>query len=276
MYIAPVRAEKDREKISLLIDYSKYSNLTGLSMIRMSLDVLKILSDHYPERLGTAWMVHASWSFSFFWKSISPFLDNVTKKKIFFINKLPELRDWIDEEVLEVEYSGKNEAAYQYEAYKAHEATHFPPYGEDGELLYLPAGASGIHEKKKKKKKKVKEEESTETADEPESLHATSSTSEADPSSNTKSSKKKKKKRSSVSAPTESSHDHSEESRVSTTGDHPAESSKGSDRHEKHSSASLDAYTLDRSTDSETEEGESRKKAKKVKKAKLAGEEAEA
>lgn len=282
------RTEKDREKISLLIDFSKYSNLTGLSMIRMSLDVLKILSDHYPERLGSAWMVHASWSFTFFWKSISPFLDHVTKKKIFFINKLQELRDWIDEDVLEVEYSGKNDAEYSYEEYKAREAALFPPYHEDGDLVH-PPGSSHAHDaqesKKKKKSKKKRQQhdeehgeaatEEAESSETPAGLHAASSTSEVEASSSTKSKKKKMKKRSSASAPIESSHEHSEESRESANADHFHKDSKHSKHHEKRSSASVDTSDLDHSADSEKEAPDTQKKVKKSKK-KIAEEEHEA
>ena len=172
--------------------------MAGLSMIRMAMDVLKILSDHYPERLGTAWMVHPSWSFTFFWKSISPFIDNVTKKKIFFINKLQELKDWIDEDVLEAEYGGKNEKKYSYDEIKDREDTLFPPYNEDGTLVTTgeeTAAEDGEKKKKKKKKKKVAEgEEAVEDVEGvTESSDAQSAATSASEPSDAKESKKSKK-----------------------------------------------------------------------------------
>lgn len=161
----------------------------------MSMDVLKILSDHYPERLGSAWMVHASWSFSFFWKTISPFLDNVTKKKIFFIGKLPELKDWIDDDILEVEYGGQNEEEYNYEIMKEREDRLFPPHNEEGELVKLfedeaeeeevqekNAESEGDEQKKEKKKKSKKKKSRKHLEGDASSANAAEDTGEAESS----------------------------------------------------------------------------------------------
>ena len=167
-------------------------------MIRMAMDVLKILSDHYPERLGSAFMVHPSWSFTLFWKSISPFIDNVTKKKIFMINKLPELKDWIPEDVLETEYGGNNEVKYSYEAIRGRDDKLYPPFNEAGQLV-TPEGEVIVDdgEKKKKKKKKKKATEGEETAEEAEvvaeSSEAQSAAASGSEPSETKKSKKSKK-----------------------------------------------------------------------------------
>lgn len=187
--------------MSLLIDFSKYSQLSGMSMIKMSLEVLSILSDHYPERLGTAWMVHVSWSFTFFWKAISPFLDSVTKKKIFFISKLPELKEWIDDDVLEVEYGGDNDTEYDYETIKTRDDSLFPPYNEAGELVHvLPVASSSTEESgtekkpKKKKSKKQKEADDGSVTDSTSHTQDASETTDGATDSTSEPAKKKKKK----------------------------------------------------------------------------------
>lgn len=232
---------QDREKMSLLIDYSKYSNLSGMSMIKMSLEVLKILSDHYPERLGSAFMVHASWSFTFFWKAISPFLDPVTKKKIHFISKLDELKEWIDEDVLEVEYGGKNEYEYSYEAIKLREDSLFPPYNEAGELVPVAGATSSTHgesSKKKNKKSKKKlaesqEKEESGTADS--ALPADAETAEVSTEETTSShSKKQKKSKPHLEESAEPSAEHTEAEESDLASSSHQEATSGTD-------ASLDA-----------------------------------
>ncbi|KAJ3242819.1 hypothetical protein HDU78_001137 [Chytriomyces hyalinus] len=71
------------EKVAVIIDYENLSlfNATPLSV---SMKYMAVLSNHYPERLGVAVMVNASWYFSGFFKLLSPFLDPVTKSKLQF------------------------------------------------------------------------------------------------------------------------------------------------------------------------------------------------
>lgn len=206
-------------------------------MIRMAMDVLKILSDHYPERLGSAFMVHPSWSFTFFWKSISPFIDNVTKKKIFFVKKLDELKDWIDEDVLEEEYGGKNEVVYSYDLVAGRDDKLYPPHNEAGQLVDAETGEpiENAEKKKKKKKKKaaVEGEEAEVAAESSEVQSAAASSSE--PSEAKKS--KKSKKNADASATEASANDEageeepsaSESSKKATNGASPESPTEGTD-----------------------------------------------
>jgi hypothetical protein len=52
----------------------------------ISRQTLQILTGHYPERLGVAYIVNAPWIFGTLWSLVSPFLDPVTKAKIRFVN----------------------------------------------------------------------------------------------------------------------------------------------------------------------------------------------
>lgn len=82
-----------------------YSNMDT----RAYLAALEILQDCYPERLAKAFMIHVPYLFRTAWKMISPFVDNVTKKKIFFVEdkylKSTLLND-IDETQLPEIYGG--------------------------------------------------------------------------------------------------------------------------------------------------------------------------
>jgi hypothetical protein len=62
------------EKIVWVIDYSGFSQIAGMSMTKISMEIVGILQDHYPgtlvschllnilvERLGQAFLFHAPW-----------------------------------------------------------------------------------------------------------------------------------------------------------------------------------------------------------------------
>ncbi|KAL4584672.1 hypothetical protein LXL04_009279 [Taraxacum kok-saghyz] len=57
------------------------------SDIRGYLAALSILQDYYPERLGKLFIVHVPYVFMTVWKMVYPFIDEITKKKIVFVEK---------------------------------------------------------------------------------------------------------------------------------------------------------------------------------------------
>jgi hypothetical protein len=77
------------DQLIMVIDF------TGTSMFQspgvgVAREIATTLEQHYPERLGAAFIIGAPWFFSQAYKIISPFLNEVTQKKIQFINiKLP-------------------------------------------------------------------------------------------------------------------------------------------------------------------------------------------
>jgi hypothetical protein len=90
-----------------------------LTDTKISLEILSILQNHYPERLGAAFMVSPPWIFSAFWKLISRFIDPVTAAKIVFTDKSGQhILEHIDAENLERPYGGANDFVYQYEEWK--------------------------------------------------------------------------------------------------------------------------------------------------------------
>eukprot|EP00622_Pseudochattonella_farcimen_P001645 FR736393.1.p2 GENE.FR736393.1~~FR736393.1.p2 ORF type:complete len:137 (+),score=9.34 FR736393.1:1-411(+) len=77
--------------------------------------LIKILSVHYPDRLGTAIIFNAPWIFGAVWAVITPFLEAVTRQKVRFIKArkdslvLKELVEVIDPSVLECCFGGTHE-----------------------------------------------------------------------------------------------------------------------------------------------------------------------
>ncbi|KAJ2962827.1 hypothetical protein NQZ79_g2138 [Umbelopsis isabellina] len=77
--------------MDIIVDFRDASsgNTPGVGMAKQFLD---ILGNHYPERLGVAFLVHTPWFFWTTFKLLSPFIDPVTRAKIRFVD-LKELKD---------------------------------------------------------------------------------------------------------------------------------------------------------------------------------------
>lgn len=73
-------------KMTWLIDFVGYS-MRNAPSVRASLDVLHVLQNHYPERLGCAVCFCAPSLFSLTWRAVSPFIDPVTKRKVDFVGR---------------------------------------------------------------------------------------------------------------------------------------------------------------------------------------------
>lgn len=71
-------------------------------------ELVKILQNHYPERLGQVVCYRPPKIFSLFWTAVSPFLDEVTAKKVAFLTdkKLVEMDERFNVSELEVAFGG--------------------------------------------------------------------------------------------------------------------------------------------------------------------------
>ncbi|GAQ80813.1 Sec14p-like phosphatidylinositol transfer family protein [Klebsormidium nitens] len=67
-----------------IMDLQGYSRANS-PPLSVSYATMKILADHYPERLKTAFIVDAPSIFSFLWKALASFIDPVTKEKVKFV-----------------------------------------------------------------------------------------------------------------------------------------------------------------------------------------------
>jgi len=121
---------KGVEKLVLIIDYKGYSQLAGLTMTRISKEILDILQDHYPERLGIAFIINAPWAWTVLWKMLQPFLTDRTKKKVRMLSSgdYSEIHEIVDLEVLETSYGGKNDFQYKWEKILEKKRTNFIQY----------------------------------------------------------------------------------------------------------------------------------------------------
>lgn len=109
------------EQLVLFIDYTGFS-MSNSPPMSISKQILNILMDHYPERLGMAIMVQQPWYFSVFWAAISPFLNSVTKAKIHMYKGdaeklLAKLLDYISPDAIEKQFGGSNAFEYVHDQY---------------------------------------------------------------------------------------------------------------------------------------------------------------
>ncbi|KAG2226286.1 hypothetical protein INT45_005958 [Circinella minor] len=120
------------ENIAIIVDFkdSAYAHNPSIATCKKFLD---ILSNHYPERLGIAFVVKSPWFFFTTFKMISPFMDPVTKAKIKFVydedkkggkedtkgvnNEWVHLKDYVPSNILEREYGGDYNFQFNIETY---------------------------------------------------------------------------------------------------------------------------------------------------------------
>ncbi|KAI8931920.1 hypothetical protein NX059_010821 [Plenodomus lindquistii] len=78
-----------QESLALLIDF-RNTKAGGQPSLATAKQVLNILQNHYPERLGRALLTHLPWYVNAFLKLVNPFIDPVTKSKIKPNQPLPD------------------------------------------------------------------------------------------------------------------------------------------------------------------------------------------
>lgn len=100
-----------QDSLALLIDFKGGSKLPGLSVGR---EVLNILQNHYPERLGKALLTNIPRLGWVFLKLINPFIDPMTKEKLVFQEPFP---NYIPKDQLDSEYGGAVDFKYNHKVY---------------------------------------------------------------------------------------------------------------------------------------------------------------
>lgn len=115
--------------------------MAGVESTKISIEVLNILQNHYPEvsavlvyphsighvthpnwqRLGKALLVNSPWALSAFWTLIKPMLDPVTKAKLIFIKskKNKEVHNYVAPEALEADFEGTSSFKFDYDTWMA-------------------------------------------------------------------------------------------------------------------------------------------------------------
>ncbi|CEJ80451.1 Putative PDR16 protein [[Torrubiella] hemipterigena] len=104
------------EMLSLMINFkpSKHRQNTSVP-ISMAREVLHILQNHYPERLGKALIINVPWIVWGFFKIITPFIDPVTREKLKFNE---DMRQYVPAEQLwSLDWNGDMDFDYDHETY---------------------------------------------------------------------------------------------------------------------------------------------------------------
>ena len=120
------------DRCTILMDYQGwgYANMDN----KMTQEVLQIIQNYYPERLGKAFMINTPWLFKGAWRVISPFLDANTRGKIVFTGSSygAELLEYFDSDQLADSHGGSRVCAFDLNAFLAEEASYHPDEGPPG------------------------------------------------------------------------------------------------------------------------------------------------
>jgi hypothetical protein len=114
--IKKMETSKGTEKLCWILDFSEFGERRkSPESKQVSKNSSEILQNHYPERLGLAFVVNAPWYMYYLYKAVSIFMSASTKSKIRWVNGSTEelgkqLMEFISEDQLEIKYGGKNDA----------------------------------------------------------------------------------------------------------------------------------------------------------------------
>ncbi|KAH9605636.1 hypothetical protein KSS87_021612 [Heliosperma pusillum] len=112
---------ESQEQMCWLIDYTGFSMSTNVS-VRTARDIINILQNHYPERLGVAFLYNPPRIFQAFWKVVKYFLDPKTFQKVKFVypndkESVELMTIYFDVENLPKEFGGNATLEYDHEEF---------------------------------------------------------------------------------------------------------------------------------------------------------------
>ncbi|CAM8912257.1 unnamed protein product [Rhodiola kirilowii] len=118
---AVLNLPKGQEQMVWLIDFTglSYKNSAPIKTTR---EIVNILQNHYPERLGLAFLYNPPRLFEAFWKVVKYFLDPITFKKVNFVypknkDSVELMTTFFDTENLPSEFGGKATLKYDHEEF---------------------------------------------------------------------------------------------------------------------------------------------------------------
>ncbi|ANB15898.1 Pdr16p [Sugiyamaella lignohabitans] len=105
-----------QDQLALLIDFkpTKVGINSKLPSISTGREVLSILQDHYPERLGKALLTNIPWLGWTFLKIIHPFIDPLTREKLVYQEPFP---NYVPIEQLDSDFGGDVKFDYVHDEY---------------------------------------------------------------------------------------------------------------------------------------------------------------
>lgn len=109
-------------KMTWIVDFVGYTYSTA-PPLSSAIQTLKVLQNHYPERLGISVSYLPPKVFQLTWKAIQPFMDPLTKEKVHFINTAKDARAHLSKlcnlKDIEKCMSGDSEYVFNFEEYRA-------------------------------------------------------------------------------------------------------------------------------------------------------------
>ncbi|KAJ7944292.1 Random slug protein 5 [Quillaja saponaria] len=110
-----------QEQMAWLIDFTGFSLNTSIS-VKTARDIIYILQNHYPERLGVAFLYNPPRIFQAFWKAVRYFLDPKTSQKVKFVypknkDSVELMKSFFDIENLPSELGGNATLKYDHEEF---------------------------------------------------------------------------------------------------------------------------------------------------------------
>ncbi|KAF3077432.1 hypothetical protein CFAM422_000327, partial [Trichoderma lentiforme] len=104
------------EMLSLMINFKPSKQRQNTSVpVSTAREVLHILQNHYPERLGKALIINVPWLVQGFFKIITPFIDPVTREKLKFNE---DMKQYVPAEQLwSSDWNGDLDFEYDHETY---------------------------------------------------------------------------------------------------------------------------------------------------------------
>ncbi|KAF5027394.1 hypothetical protein F66182_471 [Fusarium sp. NRRL 66182] len=104
------------EMMSLMINFKPSKERKNTSVpVSMAREVLQILQNHYPERLGKALIINVPWIVWGFFKIITPFIDPVTREKLKFNE---DMKQYVPPEQLwSLDWGGDLDFEYDHATY---------------------------------------------------------------------------------------------------------------------------------------------------------------
>ncbi|EGX89635.1 CRAL/TRIO domain protein [Cordyceps militaris CM01] len=104
------------EQLSLMINFKPSKKRQNTSVpVSTAREVLHILQNHYPERLGKALIINVPWIVWGFFKIITPFIDPVTRDKLKFNEDMTQYVP--AEQLWSEDWAGQMDFAYDHDVY---------------------------------------------------------------------------------------------------------------------------------------------------------------
>lgn len=110
-----------QEQMSWLIDFRGWSYGTSVP-VRTAREIVNILQNHYPERLGVSFLYNPPRIFETFYKAVKYFLDPKTAEKVKFVypndnDSVELMKSYFDTENLPIEFGGKATLEYDHKEF---------------------------------------------------------------------------------------------------------------------------------------------------------------